>query len=144
MPDPINGRPVTPRNTAMAVASSALKAQQSRMRIIAENIANAESTANVAGGQPYRRQTPVFQARNVDGATGVVLAEVRPDQSDFRMDYDPSHPAANAEGYVQRPNVDTLIEAMDMREAQRAYEANLNVIETARNMDSRTLDIIKK
>ncbi len=144
MPDPINGRPVTPRNTAMAVASTALKAQQSRMRIIAENIANAESTANVAGGQPYRRQTPVFQARNVDGATGVVLAEVRPDQSDFRMDYDPSHPAANAEGYVQRPNVDTLVEAMDMREAQRAYEANLNVIETARNMDSRTLDIIKK
>lgn len=144
MPEPINGRPVTPRNTAMAVASSALKAQQSRMRIIAENIANAESTANVAGGQPYRRQTPVFQARNVDGATGVVLAEVRPDQSDFRMDYDPSHPAANAEGYVQRPNVDTLVEAMDMREAQRAYEANLNVIETARNMDSRTLDIIKK
>lgn len=144
MPDPINGRPVTPRNTAMAVASSALKAQQSRMRIIAENIANAESTANVAGGQPYRRQTPVFQARNVDGATGVVLAEVRPDQSDFRMDYDPSHPAANAEGYVMRPNVDTLVEAMDMREAQRAYEANLNVIETARNMESRTLDIIKK
>ncbi|HAD84852.1 MAG TPA: flagellar basal body rod protein FlgC [Brevundimonas sp.] len=128
----------------MAVASTALKAQQSRMRIIAENIANAESTANVAGGQPYRRQTPVFQARNVDGATGVVLAEVRPDQSDFRMDYDPSHPAANAEGYVQRPNVDTLVEAMDMREAQRAYEANLNVIETARNMESRTLDIIKK
>ncbi|MCH4268811.1 MAG: flagellar basal body rod protein FlgC [Brevundimonas sp.] len=144
MPDPINGRPVTPRNTAMAVASTALKAQQSRMRIIAENIANAESTANVAGGQPYRRQTPVFQARNVDGATGVVLAEVRPDQSDFRMDYDPSHPAANAEGYVMRPNVDTLVEAMDMREAQRAYEANLNVIETARNMESRTLDIIKK
>ncbi|MFC5372378.1 flagellar basal body rod protein FlgC [Brevundimonas faecalis] len=144
MPDPINNRPVTPRNTAMAVASSALKAQQSRMRIIAENIANAESTANVAGGQPYRRQTPVFQARNVDGATGVVLAEVRPDQSDFRMEYDPSHPAANAQGYVQRPNVDTLVEAMDMREAQRAYEANLNVIETARNIESRTLDIIKK
>ena len=144
MPDPINSRPVTPRNTAMAVASTALKAQQSRMRIIAENIANAESTANVAGGQPYRRQTPVFQTRNVDGATGVVLAEVRPDQSDFRMDYDPSHPAANAEGYVQRPYVDTLVEAMDMREAQRAYEANLNVIETARNMDSRTLDLIKK
>ncbi|MNH93722.1 Flagellar basal-body rod protein FlgC [compost metagenome] len=137
MPDPINGRPVTPRNTAMAVASTALKAQQSRMRIIAENIANAESTANVAGGQPYRRQTPVFQARDVDGATGVVLAEVRPDQRDFRMDYDPSHPAANAEGYVMRPNVDTLVEAMDMREAQR-------VIETARNMESRTLDIIKK
>ena len=141
MPDPVN---VTPRNNAMGVAASALKAQQSRMRVIAENIANAQSTANVAGGEPYRRQTPIFQARNVNGATGVVLAEVRPDQSAFRVEYDPSHPAANAEGYVQRPNVDTLIEAMDMREAQRAYEANLNVIETARNMESRTLDIIKK
>ena len=141
MPDPVN---VTPRNNAMGVAASALKAQQSRMRVIAENIANAQSTATVAGGEPYRRQTPIFQARNVNGATGVVLAEVRPDQSAFRVEYDPSHPAANAEGYVQRPNVDTLIEAMDMREAQRAYEANLNVIETARNMESRTLDIIKK
>lgn len=133
-----------PRNSAMAVAATALKAQQSRMRVIAENIANAESTAQVAGGQPYRRQVPVFQARNVDGATGVALAEVRPDQRDFRKEYDPSHPAADADGYVLRPNVDTLVEAMDMREAQRAYEANLNVIETARSMDSRTLDILKK
>ena len=141
MPDPVN---VTPRNNAMGVAASALKAQQSRMRVIAENIANAQSTANVAGGEPYRRQTPIFQARNVNGATGVVLAEVRPDQSPFRVEYDPSHPAANAEGYVQRPNVDTLIEAMDMREAQRAYEANLNVIETARSMEMRTLDILKR
>ena len=139
MPDP-----VPPRNTAMAVASSALRAQQSRMRIIAENIANAQSTAQTPGGTPYRRQIPVFEARNVDGATGVALAEVRPDQGEFRMDYDPSHPAANADGYVMRPNVDTLIEAMDMREAQRAYEANLNVIETARSMESRTLDIIKR
>ncbi|RZJ16826.1 MAG: flagellar basal body rod protein FlgC [Brevundimonas sp.] len=128
----------------MAVAATALKAQQSRMRVIAENIANAESTAQVAGGQPYRRQVPVFQARNVDGATGVALAEVRPDQRDFRKEYDPAHPAADADGYVLRPNVDTLVEAMDMREAQRAYEANLNVIETARSMDSRTLDILKK
>ena len=141
MPDPVN---VTPRNTAMGVAAGALKAQQSRMRIIAENIANAESTARTAGGAPYRRQIPVFEARNVNGATGVALAEVRPDQGDFRMDYDPSHPAANADGYVMRPNVDTLVEAMDMREAQRAYEANLNVIETARSMESRTLDILKR
>ncbi|CAN5293612.1 flagellar basal body rod protein FlgC [soil metagenome] len=141
MTDPVNG---PPRNTAMAVAASALRAQQSRMRIIAENIANAESTAQTAGGTPYRRQIPVFEAQNVDGATGVALAAVRPDQSDFRMDYDPSHPAANADGYVMRPNVDTLVEAMDMREAQRAYEANLNVIETARSMESRTLDILKR
>lgn len=139
MPDP-----VPPRINAMAVAASALKAQQSRMRIIAENIANAQSTAQVAGGEPYRRQVPVFQAREIDGVTGVTLAEVRPDQRDFRSEYDPSHPAANAEGYVLRPNVDTLVEAMDMREAQRAYEANLNVIETARSMEMRTLDLLKK
>jgi len=135
---------IPPRNDAMAVAASALKAQQSRMRIIAENIANAESTALTAGGQPYRRQVPVFQAREIDGVTGVALAEVRADQRDFRTDYDPSHPAADGDGYVRRPNVDTLIEAMDMREAQRAYEANLNVIETARSMETRTLDIIKR
>jgi flagellar basal-body rod protein FlgC len=138
MPDPVA------RNSAMAVAASALKAQQSRMRVIAENIANAQSTATTAGGTPYRRQIPVFEARNVDGATGVTLAEVRPDQSEFRKEYDPSHPAANAEGYVLRPNVDSLVEAMDMREAQRAYEANLNVIETARSMDARILDLLKK
>ena len=136
--------PVPPRNSAMAVAVSALKAQQSRMRVIAENIANAQSTANAAGGQPYRRQIPVFQAREISGATGVVLSDVRLDQRDFRSEYDPSHPAANAEGYVLRPNVDTLVEAMDMREAQRAYEANLNVIETARAMNARTLDLLKK
>ena len=144
MADPINGRRATARNPAMGVAASALRAQQSRMRVIAENIANANSTAPVAGGDPYRRQMPVFQARDLNGATGVVLADVRTDQSAFKLDYDPSHPAANAEGYVQRPNVDTLVEAMDMREAQRAYEANLNVIETARAMESRTLDIIKR
>ena len=138
MPEPVA------RNSAMAVAASALKAQQSRMRVIAENIANAESTARTAGGDPYRRQIPVFEARNVDGATGVTLAEVRPDQSEFRKEYDPSHPAANAEGYVLRPNVNSLVEAMDMREAQRAYEANLNVIETARSMDARILDLLKK
>ncbi len=135
---------VPPRNNAMAVAAGALKAQQSRMRIIAENIANAQSTATVAGGEPYRRQVPVFQSRTVDGVTGVTLAQVRTDQSPFKMEYDPSHPAANGDGYVMRPNVDTLVEGMDMREAQRAYEANLNVIETARSMDSRLLEIIKR
>ena len=136
--------PVVPRNPAMAVAASALKAQSSRMRIIAENIANAQSTALVAGGEPYRRQMPVFQTQALDGGTGVQLAAVRPDMGEFRMEYDPSHPAANDEGYVMRPNVDTLVEAMDMREAQRAYEANLNVIETARSMDTRILDLLKR
>jgi flagellar basal-body rod protein FlgC len=133
-----------PTNSAMAVAASALRAQQSRMRVIAENIANADSTARTPGGDPYRRQQPIFETNRVDGASGVRMAEVRPDQSDFKLEYDPQHPAANAQGYVKRPNVDTLLESMDMREAQRAYEANLNVIETARSMDSRILDLLKK
>jgi flagellar basal-body rod protein FlgC len=136
--------PVGPHNPAMAAAATALRAQQSRMRLIAENIANAESTALQPGGEPYRRRVPVFQARELDGATGVALSEVRDDPSDFRLEYDPQHPAANAEGYVLRPNVNTLIESMDMREAQRAYEANLNVIETARAMEQRTLDLLKR
>ncbi|MFN4288730.1 MAG: flagellar basal body rod protein FlgC [Brevundimonas sp.] len=136
--------PVAPRNQTMAVAASALRAQQSRMRVIAENIANANSTAPVAGGEPYRRQVPVFQTRSIDGASGVALARVQPDQRDFRLEYEPGHPAANEEGFVLRPNVDTLVESMDMREAQRAYEANLNVIETARTMESRTLDLLKR
>ena len=97
----------------------------------------------VAGAWSWMFPT-LRNARRLDGAMGVSLAEVRPDQREFRRDYDPSHPAADADGYVLRPNVDTLIEAMDMREAQRAYEANLNVIETARSMESRTLDILKK
>ncbi len=128
----------------MAVAASALKAQQARMRIIAENIANADSTSKVKGGDPYRRQQPVFTSSPIDGATGVKLAEVVPDASAFTEEFDPAHPAADANGYVKKPNVNPLIETMDMREAQRAYEANLNVIDTSRAMVSKTLDILQK
>lgn len=133
-----------PSNSAMAVAASALKAQQARMRIIAENLANSDSTAQTPGGDPYRRRVPVFQTHKVDGAMGVQLAEVRPDMSDFTKVLDPNHPGADADGYVKTPNVEPLTEIMDMREAQRAYEANLNVIETARAMEGRTLDLLKK
>ena len=139
MPDPI-----PPRNSTMAVAASALKAQQSRMRVIAENIANADSTSDAPGGQPYRRQVPVFTPYKTDAGQGVRVARVEPDRKDFRSVYDPSHPSADDKGYVKLPNVDTLVEALDMKEAQRAYEANLNVIETARAMEQRTLDILKK
>jgi len=128
----------------MAVASSALRAQQGRMRVIAENLANANSTARTAGGDPYRRQVPVFQPTKVQGAEGVQMLRVDPDQSEFKTEYDPGNPAADAKGYVKLPNVNSLVEALDMKEAQRAYEANLNVIETARSMESRTLDILKK
>jgi flagellar basal-body rod protein FlgC len=127
-----------------AIAASALRAQQARMRIIAENLANSNSTARTPGGDPYRRQIPVFQSTQVSGAAGVKMAKVQPDPTDFKTTYEPGNPAADAKGYVKEPNVDPLIEALDMKEAQRAYEANLNVIETARSMDSRTLDLLKK
>ncbi len=129
---------------AQSIATSALRAEQARMRIIAENIANANSTSRTAGGDPYRRQIPVFKPVQVDGGQGVRMVKVQPDTRAFKTEYDPGHPSADAKGYVKMPNVDTLVEALDMREAQRAYEANLNVIETARAMDMRTLDLLKK
>jgi len=132
-------------DTSMSVAASALRAQQARMRVIAENLANADSTSRTAGGDPYRRQVPVFEPITTgSGGQGVAMAKVVPDQTAFRTEYAPGHPGADAQGYVKMPNVDPLIEAMDMRSAQRAYEANLSVIETARAMDSRTLDLLKK
>jgi flagellar basal-body rod protein FlgC len=131
-------------DTAMRVAASGMRAQQARMRIIAENLANSSSTGRTPGAEPYRRQVPVFEPRAVGGGEGVRMSRVEGDQKAFRSTYDPGHPAANAEGYVSLPNVDPLIEALDMKEAQRAYEANLNVIETARSMEMRTLDLLKK
>jgi len=134
-----------PSNIAMAVAASALQAQQARMRVIAQNIANSSSTAQTPGGDPYRRQIPVFTPQTVTGgAKGVSMSRVVADQTDFTTEYAPGHPGADAKGYVKMPNVDPLMEAMDMQEAQRAYQANLNVIETAREMDSGTLSILAK
>ena len=136
--------PVQPSNLAVAVATSALKAEQSRMRVIAENLANADSTSNTPGGDPYRRQVPVFQPQTVQGAKGVAMTRVVADTTQFGSEYAPGHPAADAQGYVKLPNVNPMMEAIDMRNAQRAYQANLSVIETAREMDSSTLSIIKK
>ena len=127
-----------------AIAVTALRAQQARMRVIAENMANAQSVSRQPGGDPYRRQVPVFTPYQTNAGQGVRVARVEPDRKDFRSVYDPSHPSADDKGYVKLPNVDTLVEALDMKEAQRAYEANLNVIETARAMEMRTLDILKK
>lgn len=136
--------PTTPGGVAQAVAVSALRAQQTRMRIIAENIANAGSTSQAPGGDPYRRQAPVFQAAPLPGGgTGVRMARVQADPSPFKSEYAPGSPSADAQGYVKTPNVNSLVEALDMRDAQRAYEANLNVIETARAMERRTLDLLK-
>lgn len=129
----------------LVTAASGLQAQSGRMRVIAENIANADSTARTPDAEPYRRQIPTFRAsldRETQSRT-VELGPVRPDQSEFNMRFDPSHPAANGDGYVQMPNVNRLVEAMDMRNAQRSYEANLNVVQSTRQMIARTLDILR-
>ena len=133
-----------PANAAMAVAASALRAQQTRMRIIAENIANSDSTASTPAGDPYRKQTPVFSTRVLPGGMkGVALTGINADQTPFKKEYDPGNPAADSDGFVKMPNVEPMVETLDMREAQRAYDANLSVIETARSMDSSTLGLLK-
>lgn len=129
----------------MAIAASGLRAQAGRMRIISENIANADSTPSRPGADPYRRKIPTFKAefdRAVD-ARVVELAKTQPDTSDFRLKYEPGHPAADQNGNVKYPNVNTLVEMTDMREAQRSYEANINVISATRRMLQRTIDILK-
>jgi len=115
------------------------------MRVISENIANADSTAPTAGGDPYRRKVPSFSSaldRTLD-AKVVTLARIRPDQTAYRIKHEPGNPAADAAGNVKYPNVNPLVEMTDMREAQRSYEANLNIIGATRRMIQRTLDILK-
>ena len=137
--------PVQPSNLAMAVAATALQAQQSRMRVIAENLANADSTSQSAGGDPYRRQVPVFAPKKLaGGGQGVAMSRVVADQSDFTTEYAPGHPGADAKGYVKLPNVDPLMEAMDMQDAQRAYQANLNVIDTDKAMQTSLIQLLQK
>ena len=129
----------------IASAASGLKAQSGRMRIIAENLANADSTPEKKGEAPYRRKIATFR-RMVDretGAEAVDFGRVARDQRAFPTRYEPGHPAANAEGFVTKANVNSLIEQADLREAQRSYEANLNVIGAARRMIARTLEILK-
>jgi flagellar basal-body rod protein FlgC len=130
---------------AIGVAAAGLKAQAGRMRIISENIANADSTARAAGGEPYRRKVPTLRSSFDDAlaAQVVTLGRVERDRSDFRVKHEPGHPLADAEGNVRLPNVNSLIEQTDMREAQRSYEANLNMVGAARRMIARTLDILR-
>jgi len=130
---------------SIAIAASGLRAQAGRMRVISENVANADSTAPRAGANPYRRKIPTFRAemdRALD-AKVVALGPVRTDPSDFRTRYEPGHPAADANGYVRYPNVNSVVEMTDMRDAQRSYEANLNVIGATRRMLQRTIDILR-
>lgn len=130
---------------SFGIAASGMKAQTTRLRVVAENMANANSTSEVAGGDPYRRKTLVFSTE-LDRALKADTVEVKRigrDMGDFKLEYDPGHPAADADGYVKLPNVNTLVEAMDMREAGRSYDANLNVMQQARSMLGRTIDMLR-
>ncbi|MFY7778790.1 MAG: flagellar basal body rod protein FlgC [Elstera sp.] len=130
---------------AMQISAAGMRAQGQRLRVISENLANADSTAQTPGGEPYRRKIMTFKNvldRSIN-ADMVRVNKIMPDSKDFELKYDPSHPAANAEGYVLRPNVNSLVEMSDMREAQRSYEANLSVIETSKAMLSRTIGLLR-
>lgn len=129
----------------MSIAASGLRAQAGRMRVISENVANADSVPERAGADPYRRKIPTFRTtldRTLNAET-VSLGPVQSDQSAFRLKYEPGHPAADQNGNVKYPNVNALVEMTDMREAQRSYEANVNVIGATRRMIARTLEILK-
>lgn len=127
------------------IAVSGMKAQAERLRVVSENLANADSLPTAPDAQPYRRKVVTF--RNVldkeVGANTVKLDKVGTDKSEFQKKYDPKHPAADRDGYVLAPNVNPLIEMMDMREAQRSYEANLNVVSTSKAMLTKTVDMLR-
>lgn len=131
---------------AMTQAAKGMKAQGVRMRVISENLANAETTGQTKGQAPYQRKIVTFKNEldKTSGQRQVAVDKVMQDRSDFILKYDPSHPAADKNGYVKMPNVNPLVEMMDMREAQRSYEANLGVIEMAKGMLMRTLDLLSR
>jgi flagellar basal-body rod protein FlgC len=130
---------------SMRISASGMRAQDTRLRVIAENLANSDSLGQAPGEDPYRRKIVSF--KNVlDRALGtevVRIAGVSRDRGDFGKRLDPAHPAADPDGYVKVPNVNPLIELADMREAQRSYEANLNMIEVSKGMLMRTIDLLR-
>ncbi len=134
-----------PLSDTLQIAAAGMKAQDDRLRIVAENIANATATAQTPDGEPYRRKTVTFQ-NALDKELGVETVRVvkrGQDMSDFKKKFEPSHPAADAQGYVLYPNVDTIVEMMDMQEARRTYEANLNVVQVWKAMLSQTLELLR-
>ncbi len=132
-------------SNSLDIAAAGMKVQGARLRVIAENVANADTTATEPGGEPYRRKTILFESEfSKQLETELVgIKGVKADKSEFGRDYRPDHPAADAEGYVLMPNVKTLIELTDMREAQRSYEANLRVMRTVRSMLEQTVSILR-
>lgn len=134
-----------PLIASLKISASGLEAQSSRLRVVSENLANARSTGDTPGADPYRRKTISF-AQELDRAAGVETVEIKKigvDQSDFRTEYDPGNPAADPNGVVKYPNVNILVEMADMREANRSYEANLQSIRQARDLINSTIDLLR-
>lgn len=131
--------------TSVNISASGLRAQSLRMRLIAENLANADSVARTPGGEPYRRRVASFASEvdRINGSAGVKVDAIENDTSPFQRVYNPGSPAADTKGYVQMPNVNNLFETADMKAAQRSYEANLSAIEAARTLTMRTIDLLK-
>jgi len=129
----------------MRISASGLKVQGERLRVISENIANASSLPQEPGQLPYRRKITTFKnvLDRTIGLETVRIDRITTDKSDFQKSFDPNHPAADADGYVLKPNVNPLIEMMDMREAQRSYEANMSVIRASKAMLSGTIDLLR-
>jgi len=136
---------IDPIDSSLRIAGAGLHAQSTRVRVVAENLANAQSTGQTPGSDPYRRKTVTFE-NAMDQASGSNLVKIKGvgvDRSAFRLEYDPNHPAADAKGYVKLPNVSMLLEMADMREANRSYEANLQMIKQARSMQAMTIDLLR-
>ncbi len=136
---------IDPLVSSLRIAGSGLQSQSARLRIVAENIANAQSTGSVAGSDPYARKTITFESE-LDRASGeslVAIKNVGTDSSPFRIEHMPGNPAADDKGDVKMPNVDLLFEMADMREANRSYEANLQVVKQSRDMITQTIDLLK-
>lgn len=130
---------------ALGTSASGLQAQSTRLRVVAENIANADTTGAAPGQAPYRRKIVTFESA-LDELTGVErvgVSQIAEDPSTFRRVYEPGNPAADAQGYVEKPNVNALVEMVDMREASRSYEANLKTLETSRDMLQRALELLR-
>jgi flagellar basal-body rod protein FlgC len=133
-------------STSMAVTAAGMRVQSERMKVISENIANADSTSPTPGADPYRRKVPTVTSKfdRELGASLVETGKTVADKSEFRSQYDPGNPNADKQGYVKLPNVDPLIEIMDMREAQRSYEADLTVMDATKQMLAKTVDLLNK
>ena len=130
---------------ALRISAAGMQVQTSRLRVVAENLANRDSTAETAGGDPYRRKTVTFANRfdRALGANMVRVSRVGTSRGEFPTRFDPNHPAADDKGYVKTANVDSTIEVMDMREAQRSYSANLSVLDVTRSMLTRTIEALR-